>query len=516
MVWLNMGEILRVNAKKFPKKLAVKDIKRALNYTELNERVNRLGNGLMDMGLKKGDKIGILLFNNLEFVETYCALAKIGVIAVPINFRYVGKDVEFVMDNSDAKAMILGEEFVNIVNPIKANLKKIPKNNYIVVGENVPSDYIGFEKLIDKSSDNEPNIKVDSKDTWILLYTSGTTGVPKGVVRSHESYIAFYLINEVDFGFSEKDYALILMPLFHVNSTFYAYAFLYIGGSVYIHRSRDFNPAELLNIIDKEKVTFSSMIPTHYNLILNLPDDIKKKYDMSSITSLLCSSAPVRKQTKLDIMEFFPNVRLFEAYGSTEAGLVTLLKPEDQLKKLGSIGKECSGMDIIKLLDENGNEVKIGEVGELYSKGPMMFDEYYKLPEKTKSSFIGDYFSAGDLASMDEDGYYSIVDRKDNMIITGGEHVYPSEVEEVISQHPSVFDVAVIRVPHDKWGEAVKAIVILKENMQATEKEIIDFCRGKMAGFKKPKTVNFIKPDEMPRTSTGKILHRELRARFGD
>lgn len=516
MVWLNMGEILRVNAKKFPNKLAVKDIRRSLNYSELNDRVNRLGNGLSDMGLQKGDKVGILLYNNLEFIETYCALAKIGVIAVPINFRYVGKDIEFVLDNSDAKAMILGEEFVETINPIRQNLKKIPKENFLVVGEKVPRDFIGFEKLINKSSNDEPKVKVDSKETWILLYTSGTTGVPKGVVRSHESYIAFYLINDVDFGFTDKDYALILMPLFHVNSTFYAYCFLYIGGSVYIHRSRDFNPEELLSIIDKERVTFSSMIPTHYNLILNLPDEVKNKYDMTSITSILCSSAPVRKQTKLDIMDFLPNVRLFEAYGSTEAGLVTLLKPEDQLKKLGSIGKECSGMDIIRLLDENGNEVKVGEVGELYSKGPMMFDEYYKLPGKTKSSFIGAYFSAGDLASMDEEGYYSIVDRKDNMIITGGEHVYPSEVEEVISQHPSVFDVAVIAVPHDKWGEAVKAVVILKKDKENIEKDIIDFCRGKMAGFKKPKSVEFIKASEMPRTSTGKILHRELRTRFSD
>ena len=516
MAWLNMGEILRVNAKKFPKKLALKDTRRSLNYTELNERVNQLGNGLINKGLKKGDKVGILLYNNLEFIETYCALAKIGLVAVPINFRYASKDIEFVLDNSDAKAMILGEEFVNVVDPIKSKLVKIQKENYIVVGDNVPDNYQSFENLITESSIEEPNIIVDVKDTWILLYTSGTTGVPKGVVRSHESYIAFYLINDVDFGFTEKDYALILMPLFHVNSTFYAYCFLYIGGSVYIHRSRDFNPEELLGIIDKEKVTFSSMIPTHYNLILNLPDEIKMKYDMNSITSLLCSSAPVRKQTKLDVLKFFPNVRLFEAYGSTEAGLVTLLKPEDQLKKLGSIGKECSGMDIIKLLDENKKEVAIGEVGELYSRGPMMFDKYYELPEKTKSSFIGEYFSAGDLASIDEDGYYYIVDRKDNMIITGGEHVYPSEVEDLISQHPAVFDVAVIAVPHDKWGEAVKAVVILKENMEATEREIIDFCRGKTAAFKKPKSVNFIKPEEMPRTSTGKILHRELRARFSD
>jgi len=238
---------------------------------------------------------------------------------------------------------------------------------------------------------------------------------------------------------------------------------------------------------------------------------VRKKYDVSSVRKLLCSSAPVRSHIKKGILKCFPNVELYEAYGSTEAGLVTILKPEDQLRKLGSMGRECLGTDVIKLLDEKGDEVPVGEVGELYSKGPMMFDEYYKMPEKTKSSLRGDFFTARDLVKRDEEGYYYIVDRKDNMIITGGEHVYPSEVEEIISQHPKVFDVAVIGVPDDVWGEAVKAVVVLKDGETATEEEIIEWCRGKMAGYKKPKSVDFISESEMPRTTTGKILHRKLR-----
>jgi acyl-CoA synthetase (AMP-forming)/AMP-acid ligase II len=216
----------------------------------------------------------------------------------------------------------------------------------------------------------------------------------------------------------------------------------------------------------------------------------------------------------MEIMEEFANAGLFEAYGSTEAGLVTLLKPEDQLKKLGSIGKECAGIDLIKLLDEDGNEVGVGEVGELYSRSPMAFDEYYKMPEKTAKSFRGDFFSAGDMAKRDDEGYYYIVDRKDNMIITGGEHVYPSEVEDAISEHPAVFDVAVIAIPDPKWGESVMAVVILKDGATATEEEIINFCRNKMAGYKKPKSVKFITQDEMPRTASGKILHRVLREKY--
>jgi acyl-CoA synthetase (AMP-forming)/AMP-acid ligase II len=217
---------------------------------------------------------------------------------------------------------------------------------------------------------------------------------------------------------------------------------------------------------------------------------------------------------KKEIMKFFPGVELYEAYGSTEAGLVTLLKPEDQMRKLGSIGYEAVGTDCVKLLDENGNEVGYNEIGELYSRGPMMFDEYYKMPEKTKSSFIGEWFSAGDMAKRDEDGFYYIVDRKDNMIITGGEHVYPTEVQEIIVTHPDVFDVAVIGLPHEKWGEQVTAVIVPKENSKINEDKILDFCRNKISGYKRPKKVILIEDNEMPRTPTGKILHRILRERY--
>ncbi|MCP4686894.1 MAG: long-chain fatty acid--CoA ligase, partial [Desulfobacterales bacterium] len=231
-----------------------------------------------------------------------------------------------------------------------------------------------------------------------------------------------YLINAVDFRFNEHDVCMNVMPLCHINSVFFTFTFLYIGATVYIHPARSFRPVEILEIIEREKISFISLIPTHYNLILNVSEDAKK-YDLGSVKKLLCSSAPARKDVKLAIMEFFPGVQLFEGYGSTEAGIVTVLKPEDQMKKLGSIGQESLGTDLVRILDEQGNEVADGEVGELYSRGPMLFDGYYKLPEKTKASFNGEWFSAGDMARRDPDGFYEIVDRKDNMIITGGEHV---------------------------------------------------------------------------------------------
>jgi acyl-CoA synthetase (AMP-forming)/AMP-acid ligase II len=277
---------------------------------------------------------------------------------------------------------------------------------------------------------------------------------------------------------------------------------------------------EILEIIEREKITFISLIPTHYNLILSMPEEARKLdsgrgFDVSSIRKLLCSSAPVWKDMKLAIMEFFPGVELYEAYGSTEAGIVTVLKPEDQMRKLGSIGFESLGTDFVKILGEDGNEVDVGEIGELYSRGPMLFDEYYKLPEKTASSFRGEWFSAGDMARRDEDGFFEIVDRKDNLIITGGEHVYPSEVEKAICAQPGVLDAAVVGLPHEKWGEGVTAFVIPKDPDDVpTEKEIIDFCQGRMAGYKRPQAVYWISQAEMPRTGSGKVLHRVLRERY--
>jgi len=511
--WMNLGQMLKVNAKKFPNAMALKDRERSFTYPEVNRRVNRLAHSLLSLGLNKGDRVAALLENSTEIVEIYLATAKTGLVIVPISFRLIGLEVEYIVNNSDAKAFIVHDEFTPTVDAIRPNLKKVAPDNFIVVGE-AREGYREFEALIRMAPESEPEVKVEPEDTWILIYTSGTTGKPKGVLRSHESHIAFYLINAVDFGFNEHDVCLNVMPLCHINSTFFTFTFLYIGGGAYIHPARSFRAEEILEIIEREKITFISLIPTHYSLILNVSEEAKRR-DVSSIRKLLCSSAPVNKSMKLAIMEFFPGVELYEAYGSTEAGIVTVLKPEDQMRKLGSIGFESLGTDFIKILDEGGNEVRVGEIGELYSRGPMLFDGYYKLPAKTAAAFRGEWFSAGDMARRDADGFYEIVDRKDNMIITGGEHVYPSEVEKAICSHPGVLDAAVIGLPHEKWGEAVTAFLIPKDPANPpSEAEIICFCQDKMARYKRPKAVYLISQAEMPRTASGKILHRALRERY--
>ncbi len=516
--WLNLGQILPVNAKKFPNTVALKDQRKSFTYPETNRRVNRLAHGLLSLGLQKGDKVAVLLENSIEIVELYLATAKTGLVIVPINFRLIGPEVEYIVNNSDAKAFVVHDEFAPTVDAIKPSLTNIKPDNYIVVGDNAapsPRDgYREYEALLQEAPESEPGTRVEPADTWILIYTSGTTGKPKGVVRSHESHIAFYLINAADFGFNEHDVCLNIMPLCHINSTFFTFTFTYLGGTAYIHPARSFRAEEILEIVEREKVTFISLIPTHYSLILNASQEARKR-DVSSIRKLLCSSAPVSKSMKLAIMEFFPGVELYEAYGSTEAGIVTILKPEDQMRKLGSIGFESLGTDLVKILDGEGNEVGVGEIGELYSRGPMLFKEYYKLPEKTVTSFRGEWFSAGDMARRDEDGFFEIVDRKDNLIITGGEHVYPSEVEKVIGAHPGVLDVAVVGLPHEKWGEAVTAFVIPRDlDDPPTVQEIVDFCRDKMAAYKRPKVVELISQEQMPRTGSGKVLHRALRERY--
>ncbi len=513
--WMNLGQNFKVNAKRYPDALALKDLNRSFTYRQTNERANRLADSLLSLGLKKGDKVAVLLENCIEIVELYLATAKTGLIIVPINFRLVGREIEYIVNNSDSVAIFVHEQFTGTVDQIRTELGNIAPERYFVVGG--PADgYREYETFIREGSSQEPACEVKPSDTWILIYTSGTTGRPKGVLRSHESHIAFYIINAVDFGFTGDDFCLNVMPLCHINSTYFTFTFLYIGASAYIHPALSFKGEEVLEIIEREKITFISLIPTHYNLILNVSAKGRGR-DVSSIRKLLCSSAPVRQKMKMDIMEFFPGVQLYEAYGSTEAGIVTVLKPEEQLRKLGSIGCESLGTDLVRILDQNGREVPAGGIGEIFSRGPMLFDGYYKLPEKTALSFRGEYFSAGDMGRKDKDGFFHIVDRRDNLIITGGENVYPSEVEEVIGCLEGVFDCACIGLPDEKWGEKVVAVVVSRPGLAEDRvgEVIKERCKASLARFKRPKKIIFVKQEEMPRTPTGKILHRKLREMFG-
>jgi acyl-CoA synthetase (AMP-forming)/AMP-acid ligase II len=287
-----------------------------------------------------------------------------------------------------------------------------------------------------------------------------------------------------------------------------------LGATIVVDDRRSFDPEAVLRLLAQERITFTSLVPTHYIMMLALPAAVKARYDVSAVARLMISSAPARKDTKLAILEHFSNGQLYELYGSTEAGWVTLLRPEQQIDKLGSVGREWAGSGAIRLLDPEGREVPDGEVGELHSRTPYVFDGYWKNPEKTAECFRGDWCSVGDMARRDADGFITLVDRKSNMIISGGENIYPSEVEGILGAHPKVRDVAVVGVPHDKWGEAVRAAVVLHAGQTASEAELLDWCRSRMAGYKRPQDIVFLVEAEMPRTATGKILHRVLRDRL--
>jgi fatty-acyl-CoA synthase len=322
-----------------------------------------------------------------------------------------------------------------------------------------------------------------------------------------------YLV-QAEWGFGPNDSGLLVMPMCHANSLYFAHVLAGCGASSCVYDRKTLEPNHLLMTLAREKFTFTSLVPTHYIMMLGLPESAKRKHNVESVAKLLISSAPARKDTKLALMEYFSRSKLYEAYGSTEAGWVTLLRPEEQLTKLGSVGRECLGTGRIKLLDPDGAEVADGEVGEIYSRTPYAFQGYWKSPEKTVAAFRGEYCSVGDLARRDPDGFYFLADRKSNMIISGGENVYPSEVEQVLGAHPKVKDVAAIGVPHERWGEAVHAVIVLHQDQIALEADILDWCKTRIAGYKRPKSIAFIAEDEMPRTATGKVLHRVLRDKY--
>ncbi len=539
---LTLAESVAAHARTQPHKIGVRDSRRALSYGAWNERASRLANALLALGLVKGDRVALLAFNAIEWLEIYVALARAGLVAVPINFRLIGAEVAYIVQHSEARACIVQEDMRAVVEGIRAELP-LDAARFIHFGAGAtPPHWQGYEALIGAASAQPPPIDVRPEDLFALMYTSGTTGRPKGAMRSHEGNALLALATAVEFGLTRDDNALLVMPLCHANSLYFSVTFVMLGATIVIDDRPHFDPEALLGLLARERITFTSLVPTHYVMMLALSAEVKAQHELSRVGKLLVSSAPARQDTKRAILELFPNGHLFELYGSTETGWVTVLRPDEQMSKLGSVGREWAGSGAIKLLDADGHEVPDGAVGELYSRTAYVFSGYWKNADKTRecfwwppergssvpapqggaeglersAAFHGAWCSVGDLARRDEHGFIHLVDRKSNMIISGGENIYPSEVEAVLAAHPAVQDVAVIGVPDAKWGEAVQAVVVPRPGQPPGERELLDWCRERIAGYKRPRSVLFIGEREMPRTATGKILHRVLRDRIAE
>lgn len=501
----NAGEVVEAQARLRPHVTGVRDLEKSLSYREWHARSRRLANGLRGLGLAKGDRVAVLAFNRLEWAEIYVAAALSGLVAVPINFRLTAEEAAFIVRDSGAAIILVETVLADVAEDAREGYG-LPDIPLVQIGGAARAGFLDYETVIEDAPPDDCGARVDPDDPWCLMYTSGTTGNPKGAIRSHRGMAMLALMTGVEFRLHRRDDTLLVMPMCHANSLNFFTASLYCGAAITIFSRTSFDPELCLRTLG-EGITFSSLVPTHYAMML----DVARHGTVGSVEKLLVSSATAFPETKRRIIEMFPNSGLYELYGSTEAGWVTVLHPEEQFDHLGTVGREVVGSRPVRMLDDDGAEVPDGEPGELFSCSPYQFEGYWNLPDKTAEALRGPYLSVGDIALRDDQGYIRLIDRKKNLIISGGENIYPSEVEKVLSDHPDVRDVAVVGRPDPKWSERVVACMVPKPGAILDPDQITAWARDRLAGFKRPREIIVLQPDEMPRNATGKILHRKLR-----
>ncbi len=504
-----LKEVINKNAQIYSDKTAFIFENKRYTFKQVNQRVNSLINALASMGVRKGDRVGLLAYNCAQYFEVF-NIAKAGRICVLLNYRSVGRELVYLINNSEANTLILEKEFVNTILPIRHELTGV--KNFICLDAAV-DNMASYEQLISSFPPDEPVDEVEADDPCTLFYTSGTTGRPKGAIHTHKSLLAEAAA--VGQNFTPDDIALCVMPFFHVaGSAAYLFPAFAYGATIVVHKK--FDETAVLETIEREKVTYTCLVPAMIIRLLEHPD--LDKHDLSSLRTIAYTGAPMPFEALKRGIEHFGKI-FVQLLGQTETLNLTILEKEDhniegsakEIKRLESVGKP-PGEGELRIVDGQGHDVPVGEVGEIIARSDRIMKEYWKLPKETAETIKGGWLYTGDMGRMDEDGYIYIVDRKKDMIISGGENIYSREVEEVLYTHPAVQEAAVMGVPDEKWGESVKAVIVLREGMTATEDEIINFCKERLASYKKPKSVEFW--DSLPMTGSGKIMKNEIRDRY--
>ncbi|MEH7352056.1 long-chain fatty acid--CoA ligase [Neobacillus drentensis] len=502
---MNIGSLLSQSARKFPELLAIECEGRSYTYRQFNEEVNRLAHGLLQQGVNKGDKLALMMKNSDHFVFTFFAAAKIGAVAVPVNFRLTATEVQYILEQSDTAIVVCDKEFEQIIAEAKQGTGV---RMVMTVGEPETVGFYSYEKILSEHT-NEPDIEVSEKDDVEILYTSGTTGRPKGAIFDHSQIFKVGISVTINMGISMHERILHLAPLFHsAQLNLFLISGVALGATHIIHR--DFHPVKTLQAIQEHKITHLFAVPAMYNFLLQVPNAID--YDLTSIRRVGYGAAPMAPELVKKSMLLFKTDQFYNLCGLTEAGPGgILLDPEGHKQHLGKGGKPIF-MTETRVVNEEGKDVLPGVIGEFIVRSPMVMKEYYKKPEETKSTLKGGWLYTGDLATIDEEGYITLVDRKKDMIISGGENVYSVEVEGVLYEHPAVLEAAIIGLPDEVWGEAVCAVIVPKEGAVIDEQELRSFCREKLAGYKVPRRI-FIE-QQLPRNASGKILKYQLRQRM--
>jgi len=506
-----IGNWITRNAKRHPEKVGVVFEGKRYTFGEINERVNRLCNALKRLGLKKGDRLGVLLDNCNQFVEAHGACAKGGMVLVPLNTRLLSGELAYIINNAEASAVIFGATYADTIGALRS---KCESTHHFIMVEGEAEGVDAYDELLALGSPEEPDVEVGEEDLLYIAYTSGTTGLPKGAMITHRNHFYSTIDNVIHYRIHPGSKILVCLPMFFQATVGCALMpCFYLGATMVIHRG--FEAKMVLETIEKEKITFTFLAPSPIIFLLEEPDI--NKYDYSSLEVLMYGSAPMPVAKLKEAMKIF-NCKFVQSHGFTEyTCCTTSLEPEDhvlegpaeKVKRIASCGKEMINVEA-RVVNEKSEDVKPGEVGELVARGEKVMQGYWKNPEATAEAIDKDgWLHSGDMATLDQEGYVYIVDRKKDMIISGGINIYPKEIEEILFTHPAVLEAAVIGIPDDRWGESVMAVVALKEAMKATEEEIINHCKEHLASYKKPKSVYFV--ERLPRNPGGKVLKRELR-----